>query len=62
MGLELAGSRGSVILALVRNNAMDVSETKLIALGQALAHPARVRILAILVKEEKCGCELAEKL
>lgn len=41
---------------------MDVSETKLIALGQALAHPARVRILAILVKEEKCGCELAEKL
>lgn len=41
---------------------MDVPETRLTALGQALAHPARVRILALLAQEEKCGCALAEVL
>ncbi len=36
-----------------------VPEEELVALGQALSHPARVRILAILAQGERCGCELA---
>lgn len=41
---------------------MMVPEEELVALGQALSHPARVRILAILAQGERCGCELAPLL
>lgn len=34
----------------------------LVTVGQALSHPARVRILAILAEGERCGCELAEMI
>ncbi|MCS7217329.1 MAG: metalloregulator ArsR/SmtB family transcription factor [Candidatus Bipolaricaulota bacterium] len=46
----------------MHNDAINVPETSLIALGQALAHPARVRILILLAQKERCGCELAESL
>ncbi|MBC7221942.1 winged helix-turn-helix transcriptional regulator [Candidatus Bipolaricaulota bacterium] len=45
----------------MRNDAIS-AEMSLVTVGQALSHPARVRILAILAQEEHCGCELAEIL
>jgi len=46
----------------VLNNAITEVAEDLVALGQALSHQARVRILAILAEGERCGCELAELL
>ena len=37
-------------------------QEKLVVIGQALSHQARVRILAILAEGERCGCELAGML